>query len=257
MTEPIRSLIADDEESGRERLRRMLAAHADLAVIGEARDGVEAVRQIETLRPDLLFLDIEMPGLNGFEVLQALPPMAALPLVIFVTGYDQHALAAFDANALAYLLKPVEADRLAQAVARARKLHSTPGEPARAAENILRVARETPRNLRQIVCRKRDRLLLIAPEQILWFQVEDGLVKAHTSTETFWVNYQLSELEAGLPAELFFRARREVLVNLSTIKEIKPYFKSGFLLTMADAAGTEIAISERQSKAFRQRIPGL
>jgi two-component system LytT family response regulator len=96
-----------------------------------------------------------------------------------------------------------------------------------------------------------------APEEILWFQVEDGLVKAHTATDTFWVNYQLGELEAGLPADLFFRARREVLVNLARIKEIKPYFKSGFLLTMADAAGTEIAISERQSRSFRQRIPGL
>jgi len=253
----MRSLIVDDEESGRERLRRMLALHADVIVVGEARDGVEAVRQIETLRPDLLFLDIEMPGLGGFEVLQALPPAVTMPLVIFVTGYDQHALAAFDANALAYLLKPVEADRLAQAIDRARKLHGTPGEPARAGENILRVARETPKNLRQIVCRKRDRLLLVPPEQILWFQVEDGLVKAHTAADTFWVNYQLGELEAGLPPDLFFRARREVLVNLSSIKEIKPYFKSGFLLTMADAAGTEIVISERQSRSFRQRIPGL
>ena len=253
----MRSLIADDEESGRERLRRMLAAHPEVAIVGEARDGVEAVRQIEALRPDLLFLDIEMPGLSGFEVLQALPPGLILPLVVFVTGYDQHALAAFDANALAYLLKPVETERLAQAVERARKLHGTPGEPARAGEQILRVARETPRNLRQIVCRKRDRLLLVPPEQILWFQVEDGLVKAHTTSDIFWVNYQLGELEAGLPADLFFRARREVLVNLARIKEIKPYFKSGFLLTMADAAGTEIAISERQSRSFRQRIPGL
>jgi DNA-binding LytR/AlgR family response regulator len=253
----MRSLIVDDEESGRERLRRMLAAHPEAVVVGEARDGVEAVRQIEKLRPDLLFLDIEMPGLGGFEVLEALPPAVTMPLVIFVTGYDQHALAAFDANALAYLLKPVEADRLAQAVERALKLHGTPGEPARAGEHLLKVARETPKTLRQVVCRKRDRLLLVPPEQILWFQVEDGLVKAHTASDTFWVNYQLGELEAGLPAGLFFRARREVLVNLTSIKEIKPYFKSGFLLTMADAAGTEIVISERQSKSFRQLIPGL
>jgi two-component system LytT family response regulator len=253
----MKSLIVDDEESGRERLRRMLAAHPDVTIAGEARDGVHAVQQIEKLRPDLLFLDIEMPGLGGFEVLQALPASVPMPLVIFVTGYDQHALAAFDANALAYLLKPVEPERLAQAVDRARKLHGTPGEPARAAERLLKVARETPRTLRQIVCRKRDRLLLVPPEQILWFQVEDGLLKAHTVAETFWVNYQLSELEAGLPTGLFFRARREVLVNLTAIKEIKPYFKSGFLLTMADTAGTEIAISERQSKSFRLLIPGL
>jgi len=168
--------------------------------------------------------------------------------VIFVTGYDQHALAAFEANALAYLLKPVEPERLAQAVERARKL---------SAEHIRRVARESPKILRHIVCRKRDCLVLMTPEQILWFQVEDGVVKAHTAADTFWVNYQLGDLEASLPQELFFRARREVLVNLKKIKEIRPYFKSGFLLIMSDTAGTEIAISERQARSFRQRIPGL
>src|SRR5713226_6206598 len=119
----MKSIIIDDEESARERLRRMLGVHPGISIIGEARDGLEAVRKIEELRPDLIFLDIEMPGLTGFQVLRSLP-RAAIPLVIFATGYDQHALAAFDANALAYLLKPVEADRLAMAVERAQKLNS-------------------------------------------------------------------------------------------------------------------------------------
>lgn len=246
----MRTLIADDEEPARARLRRLLAAHPEIQVVGEARDGLEAVQKIEALQPELLFLDIEMPGLTGFEVLQSIPPTVT-PYVIFATGYDQHALAAFEANALAYLLKPVEPERLAQAVDRARKLGA--GER----EHILRVARESPKTLRQIVCRKRDRLVLMAPEQILWFQVEDGVVKAHTATETFWVNYPLGELESGLPGELFFRARREVLVNLNRIKEIRPYFKSGFLLLMPDAAATEIVVSERQARSLRQRIPGL
>jgi DNA-binding LytR/AlgR family response regulator len=127
---------------------------------------------------------------------------------------------------MAYLLKPVEPERLAQAVERARKLSAVSDDR----EHVLRVVRESPRILRQIVCRKRDRVVLMPPEQILWFQVEDGLVRAHTGPETFWVNYQLGELEASLPEDLFFRARREVLVNLTRIKEIKPYFKSGFLL---------------------------
>ena len=248
----MRSLIVDDEESARERLRRLVAAHPSIEIAGEARDGLEAVRQIETLLPDLLFLDIELPGLTGFEVLRSIPAEVPLPLVIFVTGYDQHALAAFEANALAYLLKPVEAERLAQAVDRACRL-----DRERERERLMRVAREAPKPLRQIVCRRRDRAVLLPPEQILWFQVAEGIVRAHTAAETFWVNYQLSELEAGLPAEMFFRARREVLVNLNRIREIKPYFKSGFLLTMADAAATEIAVSERQAKPLRQRIPGL
>ncbi len=248
----MRSLIVDDEEPARARLRRMLGAHSAIGVVGEARDGLEAVQQIEKLKPDLLFLDIELPGLTGFEVLQSVPPQVALPLVIFVTGYDQHALAAFDANALAYLLKPVEPERLAQAVERACRL-----DRVREGEHVLQVARATPKMLRQIVCRKRDRAVLLPPDQILWFQVEDGIVKAHTATETFWVNYPLGELEAGLPPESFFRARREVLVNLHRIREIKPYFKSGFLLLMADEAGTEIVVSERQARPLRLRIPGL
>jgi two-component system LytT family response regulator len=249
----MRAIIADDEEPGRARLARLLTVHPEIEIAGEARDGLEAVAKIEEIRPDLLFLDIEMPGLSGFEVLQAIPPETPMPLVIFVTGYDQHALAAFDANALAYLLKPVEPERLAQALDRALKLSSSSGE----AERVRRVAREAPKSLRQIVCRKRDRLLLMAPEEILWFAVEDGIVKAHTAADRFWVNYQLGELEAGLPAEMFFRARREVLVNMAKIKEIRPYFKSGFLLIMADAAATEIAVSERQAHHFRRRIPGL
>ncbi len=249
-------IIVDDEEAARSRLRRMLSAYGDLEIVGEARDGLEAVQAIEKLRPALVFLDIELPGLTGLEVLRSLPPGTAMPLVIFVTGYDQHALAAFEADALAYLLKPVETERLTQAVERARKLAGAGGDGERA--HIAEVARRTPgAPLRQIVCRKADRVVLMPPEQIFWFQVEDGIVKAHTAAGTFWVNYQLGELEAGLPGDLFFRARREVLVNISRIREIRPYFKSGFLLIMPDAAATEIVVSERQARGFRQRIPGL
>lgn len=253
----MRSLIVDDEESARSRLARLLAAHPDVAVVAEARDGLEAVRKIEELQPDVVFLDIELPGLTGFDVLESVRRTVTLPLVIFVTGYDQHALAAFEANALAYLLKPVRPERLAQAVEHARKLSVASDAKEREQEHVLRVARESPKPLRRIVCRKRDRLLLIPPEQILWFRVEDGVVKARTENDTFWVNHQLGELEARLPADLFFRARREALVNLTKIKEIRPYFKSGFLLVMSDAAATEIVISARQAQQFRQRVPGL
>jgi DNA-binding LytR/AlgR family response regulator len=253
----MRSLIADDEESARARLSRMLAAHPDIEIAGEARDGLEAVDKIEELRPDLLFLDIEMPGLTGFEVLQSVRRTVPLPLVIFVTGYDQHAMAAFEADALAYLLKPVAPERLAQVLDRARRFGASPDEGEREREHVLRVARGSPKGLRHVVCRKRDRMLLIVPEDILWFASEDGIVKAHTESEVYWVNYQLAELEASLPESQFFRARREVLVNVNRIKEIRPYFKSGFLLIMSDAAATEIVVSARQVHPLRQRIPGL
>jgi two-component system, LytTR family, response regulator len=252
----MRSLVIDDEADARARLIRLLGAHPEVAVIGEAQDGLEAIEKIEELRPDLLFLDIEMPGLKGFEVLRSIPSAIEIPLVIFTTGYDQHALAAFEANALAYLLKPIEPERLSFAIERSSKLCSLSAEKERERENILRATGEAPKTLRKIVCRKNGRALLVPSEQILWFQVQDGIVRATTAKDSFWVNYQLAELEAALPHE-FFRARREVLVNMSQIKEIKPYFKSSFLLIMADAASTEIAVSERQARPLRQRLPGL
>lgn len=253
----MKTLIVDDESSARSRLTRLLAVHPNVDVVGEAEDGLDAVRQIERVQPDLVFLDIEMPGLGGFDVLRALDESASLPLVIFVTGYDQHALAAFEANALAYLLKPVEPERLAHAVARASKLIALDDERAQQQERVLRASRESPRVLRQIVCRRRDGLVLVPPDHIFWFEVKDGLVRAHTATESFWVNYQLVELEASLPHDVFFRARREVLVNLAKVRQIKPYFKRGFLLVMNDGANTEIAVSERQVPPLRQRLPGL
>lgn len=253
----MKALLADDEASAHSRLRRLLQAHANLSIVGEARDGLHAVQQIEKLQPDVVFLDIEMPGLNGFEVLRALPPEAPAPLVIFVTGYDQHALAAFEANALAYLLKPVDPELLARAVERAARLNAFAAEKQQESDRVMRIARAAPLTLRQVVCRKHDRLLLIPPEQILWFEVESGIVKARTASDSFWVNYQLGELEAALSPEQFFRARREVLVNLGGIREIRPYFKSGLLLIMGDAAATEIVVSERRVPALRERVPGL
>ena len=139
----------------------------------------------------------------------------------------------------------------------ARRLNAFTDYKEAERQSILRGAQAAPKPLRRVVCRARDRLLLLPVEQILWFQVEGGIVKAKSAGDSFWVNYQLNELEAALPEDLFFRARRDVLVNLTRIKEIKPYFKSGFLLIMSDAAATEIIVSERQVHPFRQRLPGL
>ena len=165
----MKSLIVDDEADARARLARMLTRYPEIVVIGEARDGLEAVEKIEKLQPDLLFLDIEMLGLNGFGVLRAIPEKMALPLVIFVTGYDEHALAAFEANALAYLLKPVEPERLAVAVERAHKLTANTSGREQEETSIRRLVRESPKVLHQIVCRKQGRVVLLPAEQILWF----------------------------------------------------------------------------------------
>jgi two-component system, LytTR family, response regulator len=252
------SLIIDDEPPARARLSRMLTEHSSVVgVIGEARDGVEALEKISGLRPDLVFLDVEMPGLNGFQVLQSLPEDVALPLVVFTTGYDQHALAAFEANALAYLLKPVEDERLAQVVDRAWRIHSFEAQRGAVRRTLSSFIQNAPAPLQQVVGRKRDRFFLLSPEEIIFFRADGGVVRAHTAIEGYWVNYQLNYLEACLPEEMFFRAHRSVIVNLTKVKEMRSYSKSSFLLLMSDQEQTEIKVSERQAALLRRRFPGL
>lgn len=251
----IRSLIVDDESSARSRMCRLLLQHPQIEVVGQAVNGLEALQAIEDLHPDLVFLDIQIPGLDGFQVLRSLPKHAAMPLIVFVTGFDQHALKAFEAHALAYLLKPVDPDRLAAVVDRAARLCAYGDLRKQEAERV--VAAVEPLVFTQIVGRKRDKLVLLAPKDIVFFAVDNGVVKARTAIDGFVINHSMAELEEGLESHSFFRARRSALVNLNAIREIRPYFKSSFLLVMADAAATEIQVSERQAAQLRKRIPGL
>lgn len=193
-----------------------------------------------------------MPELNGFEVLQALPASNPLPLVIFATAFDEHALAAFEANALAYLLKPIHRDRLRQAVERAQLLAANQSQ----AESEQRLLRAMPSiaPLAQLVARKRDRYLLIRPEQVIFLRIEDGLLHIHTENGNFWTDYQINDLEARLTTPPFFRAHRSVIVNLRKVREIAPMGKGSFLLMMNDQAATEIQVSERQSRKLRELL---
>jgi two-component system, LytTR family, response regulator len=253
----MRSLLIDDEPNARVRLQRLLKDEQHVEVIGEAKDGLEAVAEIQRLRPDLVFLDVQMPGLDGFETLKALPTDLALPLIIFVTGFHEHAMAAFDANAIAYLLKPIEQERLREMVERAWRLHQFAGDRAQVADQIHRFTAGVPRNFQQIVARKLDRFLLLDPTEVLYFFIDHGIVRARTSNDTVWVNYQIGDLEQGLTDYSFFRAHRASLVNLRRVKEIRPAARSAFMLIMDDAANTQIEVSERQARALRTIIPGL
>jgi DNA-binding LytR/AlgR family response regulator len=252
----LRSLLIDDEPNARLRLRRLLKEEEHVEVIGEAKDGLEAVAEIQRLRPDLVFLDVQMPGLDGFETLKALPSDLTLPLIIFVTGFHEHAMAAFDANAIAYLLKPIERERLCEMVERAWKLHQF-GDRAEVTDQIHRFTAGVPRNFQQIVARKLDRFLLLDPAEVLYFYIDHGIVRARVSNDTVWVNYQISDLEQGLSEFNFFRAHRASLVNLRRVKEIRPSARSSFMLVMDDDANTKIEVSERQARALRGVFPGL
>jgi two-component system, LytTR family, response regulator len=255
--ERMRSLLIDDEPNARMRLRRLLNDDERVEIIGEARDGLEAVTEIQRLKPDLVFLDVQMPGLDGFETLKALPPDVPLPLIIFVTGFHEHAMAAFDANAVAYLLKPIERERLREMVERAWQLQHFAEDRARATNQVRELTANVPRNFRQIVARKLDRFLLLDPTEILYFYMDHGIVRARTSDDNVWVNYQLGDLEQGLSDFNFFRAHRASLVNLRWVKEIRPSTRSAFLLIMDDPAKTQIEVSERQARVLRAIIPGL
>lgn len=251
----MRALIVDDEESARSRLARQLARCPQVTIAGEAENGLAALNQIVNLKPDVVFLDIEMPGMTGFQVLRNLPADVTQPQVVFVTGFDQHALAAFDADAVAYLLKPVQQERLVQVVERLERFQ--PKELKEDRERVARVTAALSSPIRQVVVRQRGRFLLLRPSDIAFFQIDEGITRAFTATESFTCDFQINELEAGLPAEEFFRASRAALINLYRIKEVRPFLKSTFLVIMNNAAHTEIQVGERRAKALRQAIPGL
>lgn len=248
----LRTLIIDDEASARSRLRKLLAAHPEIEIIGEADDGLNAVAQIGQAKPNLIFLDVQMPGLTGFEVLQTLPKDLLLPLIIFATAYDQYALEAFEANAVSYLLKPINRERLAQAIERAQKLHANETQNAEAREHIHQLAQSVAQPLQQIVARRRDRFVLLGLDQVCLFEIADGVVKVKTESDNYWTDYQLNDLESRLPDPPFFRAHRSAIVNLRKVREIAPFLKSSFLLVMNDQSASEIQVSERQSKKLRQ-----
>jgi DNA-binding LytR/AlgR family response regulator len=250
----IETLIVDDEPAARSRLRKLLATFGQLNIVGEARDGVEALDLIVKLQPALVFLDVQMPGLDGFEVLRSLPATTKWPLVIFATAFDQYALAAFDSSAVGYLLKPINRDKLATAVERATALLAHP--PSRAeersrVEDLQKLGRGL---LRHVVARTRDRFVLIPLNEAHFFRVDDGVVKVKTQTEILRTDYNIGDLEARLPNPPFFRAHRSVVVNASMIAEISPMTKGSFLLTMKDQQRTEVQVSERQSKTVRELL---
>jgi two-component system, LytTR family, response regulator len=253
----IRAFLADDERAARARLRRLLDRHPQIEIIGEATNGLEAVESIERLRPELLFLDVQMPGLSGFEVLQGLSKEIPRPLTIFVTGFHEHALEAFRARAIAYLLKPIEEDHLQEMIERAGRLLGSVPSREQEHQNVNRLLGEELPPMEQIVARKANRVFLLDPEEALFFYMDSGIVRVRVENDTYWVNYQLGELEQALVSRGFFRARRSSLVNLKRVREVRSDPRSTFVLVMGDARNTEVEVSERQGRALRARIPGL
>ncbi len=241
----MRTLIVDDERLAREELRELLGAHPEIEIVGEASNGPEAQKRIADLQPDLIFLDIQMPEQNGFELLQALEP--PVPEVIFVTAYDKYALQAFENSALDYLVKPVEPERLAKAIARLRKLE--PAAAAAAGRAVGSAAGALTADS-QVFVRDGDRCWFVPLRDIVLFEAEGSSTRAYFGGHKPVLPRALTALESRLPAEQFFRINRSQIVNLKCIETIEPWFSRSLRVKLK--GGLEVEFSRRQALVFRE-----
>ncbi len=256
---PMRTLIIDDEPPARERLRRMLAGNELVEVIGEAEGGVQAVEMIERERPDLVLLDIQMPGLDGFGVIEALEDP---PPVIFVTAYDEYAIRAFEINALDYLLKPFSRERLERAVRRAQEeLDEERDLGVSAAERfatrlgpLLESLAAQGHYLTRLAVRDYEsrRIRVLDVGEVDWISVEGEQVTVHVGDRAYPIRRTLTELEARLNPTRFFRAHRSAIVNLDRVKEVIPWFKGSHKLRLT--IGAEVELSRAQARALRELL---
>lgn len=244
----IKVVIAEDEPHSLERLRSVLAARPDLEIVGEAGDGLSAVACIDALKPDLLFLDIHMPGCDGFEVLSRI---AHRPLVVFVTAYDEHALRAFDANAVDYLLKPSSRERILEAVDRvvARRTMLD----GRLVET-LKAALGPPSFLRRFLVKVGDEVLVIPESEVVAFQAEDKYVNLLTDGRSFITDFTLKELEQRLDPARFARIHKGAIIALDRVSRISKWFQGEQVVVLNDRAGTRLKVGRSYAEDFRARM---
>jgi two-component system LytT family response regulator len=252
---PLRLLIVDDEPPARERLRRMLAEIGTVKVIGEAGDGAQAVEMIEALSPDLVLLDIQMPGLDGFGVIEALEEP---PPIIFVTAYDEYAIRAFEVHALDYLLKPFSRERLKTALRRAQEglaeLRDPDASPSKtfAAQlaPLLESLAAQGHYLTRLAVRDRDCVRVLDAHEVDWIGVEGEQVIVHMGERAFPIRRTLADLEARLDPAQFFRAHRAAIVNLDRVQKVIPWFKGSHKLQLT--TGVEVDLSRARARALRE-----
>jgi two-component system LytT family response regulator len=245
----IRVLIADDEAPTRVRMRQMLAAHADVEVAGEAGSGVEAMQLAVELQPDVIFLDIQMPGCSGIDVAACLPNPR--PRVVFCTAYDQYAVEAFELHAVDYLLKPIARARLAQALDRLRALPPASGREA-ALNGALRGQRPVPA---RFLVRSGAHYLVVDEARVLYFGTEGSLTRLVADNGQYWMDPSLNDLEERLDAARFFRISRAALVNLNAIAEVIPQAASGAEVVLKN--GQRLEVSRRRFRDLLEALGGV
>jgi two-component system LytT family response regulator/two-component system response regulator LytT len=258
-TSTISTIIVDDEPLARAELNFLLKAHADVHVVAEARNGLEALQLIKDHQPDLVFLDVAMPGQDGLEVVRRLLDKKfrhKVPQVVFATAFDQHAVQAFELNAIDYLLKPIDKARLGQSLQRVRRLLETPANPANALEEVLRTL-QTPKPTQQskLLLRTGGHLLLVHDKDLIYAAIEEGRIRLATKDMEGESNFRtIEDLQAALDPSVFWRVHRSYLVNINHIKEVVPWFKGSYQLRMNDRRNTEIPVSRAQTKRLRELL---
>jgi two-component system response regulator LytT len=258
-TADLRAVLVDDEQLARDELSYLLGEIGGVEVIGQAGNGVEALTTIERLQPDVVFLDMQMPGLTGFEVARRLLAAGSASHIVFVTAYDRHAIDAFEVNAVDYLLKPVEQSRLETAVNRARRRVATerPADGVNNAEleKIVQIVAERQSRRERMAIKVGERFLLVQAEEIIYASLVEEGITVVTGQHAGTSNYRtLDELHERLDPTVFWRVHRSHLVNINKIKEIVPWFSRNYILRMKDEKSTEIPVSRTQTRRLRDYL---
>jgi len=245
----IRTLIVDDEPLARERVKRFLRDEKDVSIIGECGNGADAVKAIRSERPDLVFLDIQMPEKNGFEVIRSLDGKQ-LPTVVFVTAYDQYALQAFDVHALDYLLKPFNRDRFQRAVDRAREQidDRRRGDLDERLTSLIENLKTDKKYLDRLVVKTVGRVFFLKTDEIDWIEAAGNYVRLHVGRESHMIRETMNGIETKLDPAKFIRIHRSTVVHIDRIKELHPMFSGDYAVMLRD--GTELALSRNYRERF-------
>jgi two-component system response regulator LytT len=251
----LRAVLVDDEQLARDELGYLLGQVGGVEVIGQAGNGVEALTTIDRLQPDVVFLDVQMPGLTGFEVARRMLERETASHIIFVTAFDQHAIEAFEVNAVDYLLKPVDQARLELAVGRARRRMSSDRPLDDQLEKIVQLVADRQNRRERLAIKVGERFLLVQAEEIIYASMADENITVVTQQYSGTSNYRtLDELQARLDPGVFWRVHRSHLVNINKIKEIVPWFSRNYILRMKDQKSTEIPVSRMQTRRLREYL---
>ena len=254
---PLSAVIVDDEQLARDELAFLLKSAGDVNVVAQGKNGLEAINLIKEHNPDLVFLDVQMPGLDGFGVIKKLlDKKIPLPKIVFATAFDQYAVKAFEVNAVDYLLKPFDKKRVAQAVQKARIQQETESLPAEKIDTLMRMLQAPKTQSSKILLKTVGRMFLVDQREICYAWIEEGVITVVTAGPSGMEGQSncrtLEELLSSLDAVLFWRAHRSYLVNINRIREVVPWFKSSYQLRMDDKKQSEIPVSRAQTKRLRE-----